>query len=474
MPRTARRDFGFAFAGQVSIAVVGIVRTLLIPLLLGADIHAYASWQAYLLYVGYISVGYWGFNDGFYVRHPKLDDDPSRRRLSSSLVVDSAFLLGEAFAFIAVALSTGMFADDTAVWVAVFANLPLTGLYGALTYHLQLTGKIDRASVIVSLEKVIFLVGVVGANVTGHLNLASLIAIEITSKLLMTAWGYWSGRATLLRGPFNLAIGLAEFRKNLSVGIKLMLGTYFALLLTGVVRIFVQTTASAADFAYYALAFSVTSIIFLLGQAITVVLYPHLSRGTVSSMGEHFVKMNRVLSLLFPVILLGYYPGAIVLRTLLPRYELSGYYLGFLLPVIGFQLIVGTLNGTYYRLLRQEKRMFVDNTISVLVLIALCLALKESIVAMTLAQILVLAFRAWHSQRQFRTQLLLPRGNEILAQLAWTATFLLGVHLHSAWLMGLFAVGVLGYLVHRRAELASIYGRYLKRPDAGGEGSTRS
>ena len=53
------------------------------------------SWQAYLLYVGYISVGYWGFNDGFYVRHPKVDDDRSRQRLSSSLVGISDSLSGK-------------------------------------------------------------------------------------------------------------------------------------------------------------------------------------------------------------------------------------------------------------------------------------------------------------------------------------------------------------------------------------------
>ena len=249
-------------------------------------------------------------------------------------------------ALIALAFGTGMFTDDTLVWVAVFANLPLTGLYGALTYHLQLTGKIDRASVIVLLEKVIFLLGVVGASVSGHQPSVGWISIEITS-LAMAGWGYWTSRATILRGKFSLTIGVAEFRKNLSVGIKLMFGAYFALLLTGVVRMFVQNTAAAVEFAYYALAFSVTNIIFQLGQAITVVLYPHLSRGSVSSMGEHFEKMNRVLSFLFPVILLGSPPGSISLRSLLPRYEPSGYYLAYLLPVIGFQLIIGTLNGTY-------------------------------------------------------------------------------------------------------------------------------
>jgi len=462
MSKALRRDFGFAFAGQASVVVVGVLRTLLIPMMLGANLHAYAYWQAYLLYLGYMSVGFWGFNDGFYVRHLKRDDSSTRTRLSSALLVDTLFLLGEAVVLIALAMSTDIFGDSTVIFVAVFANLPLTGLYGALTYHLQLTGKIDKASVIVTLEKLLFLLAVIAAYVTGTLSLYSLIVIEIGSKLLMVMYGYLSERNALLSGPLNWGTGVAEFRENISVGVKLMLGAYFALLLTGVVRMFVQVTAATAEFAYYALAFSFTSIIFQLGQGITVVLYPHLSRSAHGSMGEHFQKMDRTLTLLFPIVLLGYFPSAILIRSLLPRYEVSGYYLAFLLPVVGFQLIVGTLNGTYYKLLRQERNMMRDNLLSLLALIALCLVLREHIVAMTLAQILVLAFRAWDTQRQFRVRLRLPKGYAVLGQLVWTGAFLATVQIRNVWLMAVFVAAVLVYLARRRTEIQAIYGRYLK------------
>jgi len=467
MSKALRRDFGFAFAGQASVVVVSVLRTLLIPMMLGANLHAYAYWQAYLLYLGYISVGYWGFNDGFYVRHLKRNDSPTQTRLSSGLLVDTLFLLGEAVALIALAMSTDLFGDSTLMWVAVFANLPLTGLYGALTYHLQLTGKIDKASVIITLEKLIFLLAVIIAYATGTLSLYYLIGIEIASKLLVAVYGYLSERKALLSGPLNWGTGVLEFRENISVGIKLMLGAYFAMLLTGVVRMFVQVTAATAEFAYYALAFSFTSIIFQLGQAITVVLYPHLSRSAHGSIGEHFVKMDRTLTLLFPIVLLGYFPSAILIRALLPRYEMSGYYLAFLLPVVGFQLIVGTLNGTYYKLLRQERNMLRDNLLSLLVLIAMCFVLREHIVAMTLAQILVLAFRAWDTKRQFRARMRLPRGYAVLGQLVWTGAFLAAVQIRSAGLMAVFAAAVLVYLALRRTEILAIYRRYLKAPDVG-------
>lgn len=466
MASTLRRDFSFAFAGQVSTVIVGILRTFLIPLMLGANLHAYAQWQTYMLYVGYISIAYWGFNDGFYVRHPKRSDGPTRTRLSSAILVDTIFLVGQAAAFIILALTTDLFGDSRTIWIAVFANLPLTGLYGMLAYHLQLTGKIDKASVMITIEKLIFLLALLASYATGHLNIWTLVVIEIASKLTMAIYGCVLSRKTLLHGHFNWAIGFAEFKENISVGIKLMLGAYFALLLTGAVRMFVQVTASTTEFAHFAFAFSISNIVFQLGQVGTVVIYPHLSHIGKRDLGYYFAKIDRMLALIFPLLLLTYFPGAFLIETLFPLYHASATYLGLLLPAVGFQLMIGSLNGTYYRLLREERRMLFDNLFSLLTLSVLLLVLREHIVAMIQAQILVLALRVWLTQRRFRAQMSLPKSYAIFGQLVWSVAFLVAVQFQNPWLLAVFAVAVLVRTFSQRAEILAFYGRFL-----GGSGS---
>ena len=78
--------------------------------------------------------------------------------------------------------------------------------------------------------------------------------------------------------------------------------------------------------------------------------------------------------------------------------------------------------------------MLLDNAGSLLVLIALCVVLRESIVAMTIAQTAFSPSVRGTRNGSFEPSGSLPKRNVPLAQLGWTGLFLIGVYVHSAWL----------------------------------------
>lgn len=449
---TFRRDLGDAVTGQTVVALASVLRTFLVPVLLGSDLLAFASWQAYLLYLGYVSLAFFGFNDGLYLRHARLTSGQVGRVLGPGLGMYALVLVVEAVLLVVLVITSGMMGQDSLVWVCVLVNIPLAGVYGALVYHLQLTRRIRGASLAVVVERLLFTGGVGIAWATIGLDFGSLVASDIGAKAVVVLALLVRERRTLASGGFSLSKGWGELRENARVGVGIMLGAYAALLFSGVPRVVVQVFQPAVVFANVALAVSLTTLILLAGQAVTSVIYPRLARMAVDDLGRQLSRLQSLTAVLFPIGLLMLLPLVLLLRVALPQFEGAERYLPLLLVSVQAQIVLSSVNNTFHRLLGVGRRMLVDNLSGLLVLIPVCLLLRDHVVFMLAAHAAVVIARVWLTQRWFESRLDAPRSWSMAVVVVASACFVIAATL-GAGALALYAAATLMWLVLRRATV---------------------
>jgi hypothetical protein len=439
-------------AGQATVAAVSVLRTFAIPLMLGADLAAYAQWQTYLLYLAYVSIAFLGVNDGMYLRHPRWERSTLAARFTSSIGLYVVVLALEAGGLAGLAYALGWFETVPLVGYAVLANIPIVGMYGYLQYHLQLTGRIESSSKALVAEKVLFIVGVVAVHISRGLDLPSLVLLDVGAKVVVVAYLLYVERPLLRSGSFDVGTGLREFRLNVASGSKVMVGAYAALLFMGVGRIVVQVTHPAEVFAKFAFAVSVSMILLLGGQAVAAVIYPRMVLLRTDEVGLALKRMQNLTLTAFPLALACYVPVAYLVRKALPAYVPEESVLALVFVATVLQVVLSVVNNTMYRVLRHEGRMLTDNLFSLAVLVPVVWVLRYDITAMLLGQLLLVGARLALTQFRFESHLGLRHTRTMVGLLLWSVAFGISVQAGVAFEF-LFVGAALVWLFLRRRQV---------------------
>lgn len=300
----AIRNVKLVFMSQTIVLIVSIIRTILIPKFLTVEDHGY--WQTYLLYVSYISIFYLGFNDGVYIRYAKMKkEEYIKNGFSSSIFVYFVCLLVEmAIAMLGIVLFANQY---KAIYILVLVNVPITGVFGAVTYYLQLTGQMKKYTISVILEKAIFVILLLIFALLNKLSPYLIMILDIMSVALITIILCIKERDVVCTIVPNIKKGIIEYKENIKIGSKIMIGTYIALLFSGICKFFISATAEIEQFSYYAFAVSVTNVVIVCIGTMGMALYPQITKQNESKYGYYFNYINKILNKISPILLALYY-----------------------------------------------------------------------------------------------------------------------------------------------------------------------
>lgn len=453
-----RRGLLWSLGSQAVVVASGGVRALVIPVLFADDLGGYAAWQAYLLYAGLVSFLLWGLNDGFMLRFHR-DPTASQRRARTSGVL-LGWLLASLEASALLVLVVLSRDGDAWSWGAVLLNVPLLGVYGAALYYLQMTRRYGAASAMVAVERLGFLVALPVLYATGTLSAPALVAADLLTRASVAATVVVRYRSDLVGGRPDLRLGWREVRASVRRGLPVMAGSYVVILSGSLVRLVVERTSSRVDFANYALAFSLTNVLLVMGNALSAVLFPHFSGSGDDVLARSLLRLDRVLSWLFPAFLAVAFPVTAVVQWLLPQYEEAAALVAPTLVVVAFQVVVAALNNPFYKLLGLEAALLRDNALALLILVVALAGVAagtDEVVALVLVQAGVLAGLAGASHVRFGRRLGRPVRSSVPYDVAWAALFcgctvLLPVGAAAA----LFTSAVLGVALLRWRSLRTV------------------
>jgi hypothetical protein len=180
-----------------------------------------------------------------------------------------------------------------------------------------------------------------------------------------------------------------------------MLSNIASMLILGVLRFIVDEHWGIEVFGEVSFALQLVSLFIVFATQLAMVLFPALRQIDRSKLADVYTLIRSVLTLGLPFAYLLYFPVEAAVGWWLPQYKTSLYYLSILLPICLFDCKMNLVGTTFFKVLRQEKRLFLVNVLSVVAsgaLVSVSTYIFNDLIAAIACTAVVICFRSTLSE----------------------------------------------------------------------------
>lgn len=411
---------------QILVLVLGILKSVLIPVVLG--IQDFAYWQIYVFYIGYVGLFTLGFNDGLYLRYGGSDYVELRNGRVRAAI---RLYIGYLFVVTALMLLVCMLERDSNKRIALYLaclNIVVMGVIAVFSLVLQATGRLQEFGLLNTVDKIVFLLSLLGLFLLGVRSFSYFIVAELASKMIALAFMLLACPGLIIGKGQGRAAAVAEVSDNLGCGIKLMLANLSGMLVLGVGRLVIEYGSTLDNYAFYAFGISMTNLALVALTSISLVVYPVLKRTPRERYLAYYNSANSKLFVFSLFMLGGYFPIVWSVVHMVPKYLPVIPYLNLLFVVTAMQGKMQLLNNNYYKALRLEGAMLRDNLASLALVVIISVVLygiSPSVTSIAVAALLTMTYRTFMSECFLRRAMGSPVAKNILVEIAAYSTFIL-------------------------------------------------
>ena len=405
------KNIAYSIISNAMNLIVTAATSLIIPLLLGANVKQYGYYQMYLFYTAYIGFFHFGLCDGVLLKEGgKKYSDLNKKEYSFQFL----WLIGLEIVITCILLLTMFFigAKEDYLFIA-FAfgiNLIIFLPRNLLAYILQATNRIKESSFITIIGRSIYLCGLLVLFLLKNSDYKYFVVADLIGKLIALIYVILRCKDIVFCKPICIKLGMHVVTENISIGIKLMLASISSMIISGIAQFAIQTKWSVETYGKISLTLSMTNLVLTFISAIAIVLYPTLRRVSNNTARELYGHIETILMILLMSSLVFCYPIQLVLNNLLPQYSDGIKYLPILFPVCIFSAKVALLVQTYMQVYRMEKKILQINLVGIgITLLYICI----STLILKNLTMTVMAIPISHAIRCFYAEYILEKQIEI-------------------------------------------------------------
>lgn len=455
--KTAKNLAVSVFAQVVSI-VTSFVLGFIVPKFV--DEYQYAYWQTFVLYIGYSALLHFGVFDGLILRYSQYDYeelDKARFRSQFQLVFFLNLIFCAIGSVIAISFISGVYKYLVIfICVGFFAR----NIYTYNMYVFRLTNRINNYATIVIAQRAVYALAVVVLLLLKVNDFVWLCIAEIFGDFVASLIGAVGNKGLLFGKTLTPKETFKEARANIEGGSLVMLAAIFLGLLVGGTRMVVQWRWGDLVFGKLSFGFSIYSICLMFITAIRVVIFPILKRMKEEELPKVYFQIRKVISPLFIIAIIAYFPLCAILRLWLPKYNEGLLYLGMILPVIVFTSKLTIITNNYMKVFRKEKELFAISVASVVACFGLglfCAYVLNSIELVVLSLVVVCIVRSLVSEIIVMRIIKQKGFVDFIVEIIMTAIFIIAIFYFSLWWACLiYAVALLIYMIIFRKDVKSI------------------
>lgn len=372
MQNKIKQNFIFAFTAQAISLIVSCSTNLVLPKVL--SVSGYSYWQLFLFYCTYVPCLALGLNDGIYLRygglHRKgLNKDDVKSQLMVGLIYQLILGMIVSISFICFSAS----AERRILFFLVLVYYLFYTGHNFIGFVFQAINETNLYSKSIIIVRVIFFSAQVILMVMGVRDVNTYIAFYIIAigiaflYLLILLW------PELSEGSFSFKRGINQSLISMRVGISLMLANICSLLILGICRQIIDMRWGLIAFGKVSFSLTLMNFALTFITQISLVLFPALRRLSADAVRQYYVKLNRGLFYLLPLMYIAYLPLGFLLKLWLPKYIISIDYLAIVLPICYFDSKMNLIGNTFFKVLNKQLLLLKINVITIVVSGALCL-----------------------------------------------------------------------------------------------------
>ena len=353
---------------NITTILSGVVVGFLVPKIL--SVEGYGLYKTFTLYASYLGLFTLGMVDGIVLKYGaknynELDRSQFRAYFKWCMLLQGFFTLS------AVVASVIIGGDYGFILMLLGLNLLATNFLGYFQQISQITQRFNEYSirkVLLSVFSIVFVIVLFLLYKNGYAISFRLYGGGVVSfNFILLMWYFFTyrdicfGKGLPLLGSFRRVLGL------MAEGLPLMFANLSSILVLSLDRQFVNVLFTTTEYAIYAFAYSMMSLVAVATSAISMVLYPFLKRMDVGQFKDAYNKFLILITVFVFGMASCFYPLRIIVEWILPKYIDSLQIFKIIIPGVAISSAIHVIMHNYYKTLGQNKKYFNINLIVLLI-----------------------------------------------------------------------------------------------------------
>jgi O-antigen/teichoic acid export membrane protein len=443
------KNFLHTFLSNLVSLVISAIVVLVVPKLIGVEEYGY--WQLYLFYSSYVGLLHFGWNDGIYLRYGGKEYKELNKGLFFSQFWMLAFIQFVFVVSVFVILAEIPICDSSRIFIiqmSVICSL-IVNCRTMLFYILQGTNRIGEYAQSTIRDRLLYCLLIAILLFIGIRDYKLMIVADLVGKLYSLLFSAYECKEIVFRETSAFYFSIKETIENINAGIKLMFANIASMLIIGIVRFGIERAWDITSFGKVSLTLSVSGLMMIFINTLGIILFPLLRRTDENNLPNIYTMMRTLLMALLMGLLITYYPLKVILSAWLPQYAESLMYMALIFPMCVYEGKMTLLINTYYKTMRMEKLMLINNGITVILSIVftfLTTLIMQNLILSVMSILLLLAFRCSLAEVILAKKLNISPYKDILLDMAMSSIFIL-TGWFTNWLAGI-AIYFVAYSVY--------------------------
>ena len=428
MNKTVIKNFFFAFGAQIVSLSASLLITFVTPALIGREEFAY--WQLFLTYVTYVNITRLGINDGLYLRlGGKRYEELDFALLSHERQIYIGYQTIVALIFAGIILCLSISSDRRFVLLACAVCIVIVNANGYLIYILQAVNRTSIYSTSVVLQNLTWFVAT-GIICFGRiLSYKVIVVMYICGHLFASIYLMYHAKDIVKRQYVRVEQVLNDIKENIKCGIKLMVATYAGSLIVSSVRMIVDASWGVEVFGVFSFSLTLSNVFLTFISQASIVIFPALRRVPENGQKKVYIMMRNALSLILPLVMVGYLPIVMIVHQFLPQYIDSLAFLPMFLPICTFDGKMQMLCSSFFKALRKENTLLKINLFTLLLSIAIALIgcyIVVNINFVAIGILITVAFRSIISEEILAREMRCVINKDLVMEILMVIFFVIG------------------------------------------------
>lgn len=448
-------DFSYTLIANIISFFASLLIITIIPKLLGVTEYGY--FQLYSFYTTYVILFHFGLPNGIYLRYGGKEYDEMDKG-----VFTVQFWMLILYSIVIASVGSVIFAltmeNENKRFILIMVCL--CGLIiiprDFILLTLQATNRIKDYVKATIIDRIVYITIVLLFLSIGDRSYLLIIKADLIAKVIALLWLICRCKDIVLRRVSNIWLGVAEAVRNLTSGSKIMASNVVDMLIIGIIRMGIEKNWDINTFGKVSLTLSLSNIMMIGINAISIVIYPILRRIKIEEISKIYSILRNLLMIPLLGSLIVYYPMKELLALWLPRYGDSLTYIALLFPICIYESKMGMLVNTYLKSIRKEKWILIVNLVAMVLSVItsmITIFLLNNLVLALISLVFVLAFRCIFAELLLTRWIQIQVRKDIILELLLCIAFMM-----SGW----FIQSILSTLIY--AVCYFIY-FFIKRKD---------
>ena len=342
--------------GNIALLFAKCIIWLIIPKLLGVTEYGY--YKIFTLYLAYAMILHFGFSDGVLLLYGGKDYKEINEMEFRMYSRFFSFFQGGIFLICIIIGFTVKNVDRYLLCMLgsdiFFINM--STYFKFISQAIMRFEELTRRNILESLLQIsaVLLMFILSKmkmmNISGRLYILFLVIIDA----LILLWYLPKYRQIIL--GISEKINWLKIRSVFCTGILLTLAFQVSHLVFILDRQMVSLLFDLDTYALYSFAYSITNLVTMTINAVSVVLFPSLKRLELGKISEQYSIFMAGITIAVFFMLTGYYPLIYFIQWFLPEYAGALQYIGIIFPGLAIHSCINIIIFTYYKVLNRLKQ----------------------------------------------------------------------------------------------------------------------